>query len=100
MFNPHSLIAARLLDADPEAVIDAAWLRTRLEAAIRLRALVCDTPFHRLVHAEADRLPGLIIDRYRDVAVLQANTAGMDRLTPMIVNALIALPSQGGGRAQ
>ncbi len=91
MFNPHSLIAARLLDRDPGAVIDVAWLRARLLDAIALRQRVCDTAFHRLVHAEADGLPGLIIDRYDDVAVLQANTAGMDRLTPLIVEALAGL---------
>ncbi len=91
MFNPHSLIAARLLDRDPAAVIDAAWLRARLQSAIALRDRVCDTPFHRLAHAEADGLPGLIIDRYDDVAVLQANTAGMDRLMPLIIEALTGL---------
>ena len=91
MFNPRSLIAARLLDRDPAAAIDAAWLRTRLREAIALRERVCDTRFHRLVHAEADRLPGLVIDRYDDVAVLQANTAGMERLTPLVVEALTGL---------
>jgi 23S rRNA (cytosine1962-C5)-methyltransferase len=91
MFNPHSLIAARLLDRDPAADIDVDWLRRRLHEAIALRERVCDTAFHRLVHAEADRLPGLVIDRYDDVAVLQANTAGMDRLTPLIVEALTGL---------
>lgn len=91
MFNPHSLIAARLLDRDPEAAIDAAWVRARLEQAVALRARVADGPFHRLVHAEADRLPGLVIDRYGDVIVLAANTAGMERLTPAIVAALTDL---------
>ncbi len=91
MFNPHSLIAARLLDRDSAAIIDADWLRGRLREAIALRERVCDTPFHRLVHAEADRLPGLIIDRYDDVAVIQANTAGMDLLLPLIVEALTDL---------
>lgn len=91
MFNPHSLIAARLLDRDPAAEIDVDWLRVRLREAIALRGRVCDTPFYRLVHAEADRLPGLVIDRYDDVAVLQANTAGMDRLAPAIVEALTSL---------
>jgi 23S rRNA (cytosine1962-C5)-methyltransferase len=88
MFNPHSLIAARLLDRDPAAAIDAGFVRGRIEAAAALRARVTDSPFHRLVHAEADRLPGLIVDRYGDVFVLQANTAGMDRLIPDIVAAL------------
>ncbi|HEY1934244.1 MAG TPA: class I SAM-dependent rRNA methyltransferase [Acetobacteraceae bacterium] len=91
MFNPHSLIAARLLDRDPSAEIDTAWLQARLASAVELRARVCDSSFHRLVHAEADRLPGLIIDRYGDAAVLSANTAGMDRLTPHIVEALLDL---------
>jgi 23S rRNA (cytosine1962-C5)-methyltransferase len=91
MFNPHSLIAARLLDRDPDAVIGVDWLRARLAAAIALREKVCDGPFHRLVHAEADRLPGLVIDRYDDVAVLAANTAGMELLTPLIVEALRGL---------
>ena len=67
------------------------WLRERLAAAVALRARVCDGPFHRLVHAEADRLPGLVIDRYDDVAVLAANTAGMELLTPLIVEALLGL---------
>lgn len=93
MFNPHSLIAARLLDRDPNATIDATWVRKRLDDAINLRARLALGPHHRLVHAEADRLPGLIIDRYNDVAVLQANTAGMDRLLPLIVRELTdALP--------
>jgi 23S rRNA (cytosine1962-C5)-methyltransferase len=91
MFNPHTLIAARRLDRDPAAEIDAAWMRRRLNAAIDLRGRVCDTPFHRLVHAEADGLPGLVIDRYDDVVVLQANTAGIDRLTPVIVEVLCEL---------
>ena len=91
MFNPHSLIAARLLDRDPEASIDGAWVQARLASALALRELVCDTKYHRLVHAEADFMAGLIIDRYDDVAVLQANAAGMDRLTPEIVEALLAL---------
>lgn len=88
MFNPHSLIAARLLDRDTGTEIDTSWIVARLAEANALRARVCDSPFHRLVHAEADRLPGLIIDRYEDVFVLQANTAGTDQLTPLIVEAL------------
>jgi 23S rRNA (cytosine1962-C5)-methyltransferase len=91
MFNPHSLIAARRLDRDPAVRIDADWLRTRLASALSLRERCFDAPFYRLVHAEADGLPGLIIDRYDDIAVLSANTAGMERLTPLIVETLLAL---------
>jgi len=91
MFNPHSLIAARLLDRDPDAEIDADWVRVRIASAARLRARVVPGTQHRLVHAEADRLPGLVIDRFGDVAVVQANTAGMDRLLPEIRAALLEL---------
>jgi 23S rRNA (cytosine1962-C5)-methyltransferase len=91
MFNPHSLIAARLLDRNPEAEIDAAWVGHRIARAAFLRARLVDPRFHRLVHAEADGLPGLVVDRYGDVAVVQANTAGMDRLLPDITAALVGL---------
>ena len=91
MFNAHSLIAARLLDRNPDAAIDAGWVTHRIARAAALRARLADPRFHRLVHAEADGLPGLVIDRYGDVAVLQANTAGMDRLLPEITAALVAI---------
>jgi 23S rRNA (cytosine1962-C5)-methyltransferase len=87
-FNPHSLIAGRLLDRDPTVAIDAGFVCARIADAAALRARVCDRPFHRLVHAEADRLPGLIIDRFGDVAVVQANAAAVDRLLPEITAAL------------
>ncbi|HUC19729.1 MAG TPA: class I SAM-dependent rRNA methyltransferase [Acetobacteraceae bacterium] len=90
-YNPHSLIAARRLDRDPAARIDAAWIGHRLEEAACLRAGFFATPYHRLVHAEADRLPGLVIDRFGPLAVVQANTAGMDRLLPEVTEALQAL---------
>ncbi len=96
IFNPHSLIAARRLDRDPDTAIDAAWVRARLEAAIALRQRVVPGTHHRLVHAEADGLPGLIVDRFGDVVVLQANTAGMDRLLPELTEALrTLLPLRG-----
>jgi 23S rRNA (cytosine1962-C5)-methyltransferase len=87
-FNPHSLIAARRLDADPAAPCDAAWYRARLARCLALRTRLFDAPFYRLVHAEADGLPGLVIDRYGDALAVQANTAGMDRALPEILAAL------------
>jgi len=86
-FNPHSLIAARALDRSADAAIDATWLRARFEAALRLRERFFAAPYYRLVHAEADGLPGLVVDRYGDVLAIQCNTAGMDRLAPAIVDA-------------
>ncbi|MGQ0564748.1 MAG: RSP_2647 family RNA methyltransferase [Gemmobacter sp.] len=73
--NPGSKIIARMLDADPGAVIGRDWLAGRLARALALRACLFDAPFYRLVHAEADALPGVVIDRFGDVAVIQPNAA-------------------------
>jgi len=74
-FNPLSKIAFRLLDPDPEALIDKAWLGARLARALALRERLFDAPYYRLVHAEGDGLPGLVIDRFGDTAVIQPNAA-------------------------
>lgn len=73
--NPGSKIIARMLDRDPEAVIDRGWIAARIARAAALRERLHDAPFYRLVHAEADGLPGVIIDRFGDAAVIQPNAA-------------------------
>ena len=78
--NPNSKIIARMLDADPAAVIDRGWLAARLARALALRETLFAAPFYRLVHAEADGLPGVVIDRFGDAAVIQPNAAWADRL--------------------
>ncbi|HEY1723268.1 MAG TPA: class I SAM-dependent rRNA methyltransferase [Magnetospirillaceae bacterium] len=88
IFNPNSLIAARFLTRDPKAVIDAPFIIARLKKALALRETLYPRPFYRLIHAEADGMPGLVIDRYGDVIAIQANAAGMDLLLPQIVEAL------------
>lgn len=88
LFNPRSLIAIRMLSRDPKAIIDQAFLADRLTKALALRDTLYAKPYYRLVHAEADGLPGLIIDRYGDVLVCQFNTAGMDRLREPLLAAL------------
>lgn len=80
-FNPHPLISARILSRDAEAVIGRDFLRERLESARAIRDALYPVPFYRLVHAEADGLPGLIIDRFGDICVVQVNTAGMEVLS-------------------
>ncbi len=90
-FNVHSLIAARVLAHDPAARIDAGFVAARLADALAYRERMIGGAFYRLVHAEADGLPGLIVDRCGEVAVLQANSATADRLLPEIVTALQAL---------
>ena len=73
--NVNSKIIARMLDRDPAAVIDKAWFAARIGTALALRERLYDTPFYRLVHAEADGMPGVVIDRFGDVAVVQPNAA-------------------------
>jgi 23S rRNA (cytosine1962-C5)-methyltransferase len=87
-FNPHTLIAARILDRDAGREIGKRFFVRRLERALRLREKLYDRPYYRLVHAEADGLPGLVIDRFGPVLAVQANTAGMERLTPILLDAL------------
>ncbi len=86
--NPNSRIIARVLDRDPAAVIDRAWLVARLTAAHAHRDHLYDAPYYRLVHAEADGLPGVIIDRFGDIAVIQPNAAWADVLIEDIASAL------------
>lgn len=87
-FNPHSLIAARILTRNTDAAIDQAFVERRLARALALRERLYDRPFYRLVHAEADGLPGLVVDRYGDTVVAQLNTAGTAGLEPAVVGAL------------
>jgi len=88
-FNPHSLIAGRIVTRDG-APVDGALVESRLRCALALRERFYDAPYYRLVHSEADNLPGLIVDRYGDVLVVQVNAAGMELLTDALVAALRA----------
>ena len=76
-FNPHTLIAARFFSRDAATRIDRAFFATRLERALALRHRLYPEPYYRLIHAEADGLPGIILDRFGDVLSCQINTAGM-----------------------
>jgi 23S rRNA (cytosine1962-C5)-methyltransferase len=87
-FNRNSLIAARLLAGGSETAVDTDYFAARIEAALALRARFYAAPYYRLVHSEADGVPGLIVDRFADAVVVQANTAGIDRLTETVIAAL------------
>lgn len=104
--NPGSKIIARMLDRDPEAAPGQAWFEARLRAALAHREALYDAPFYRLVHAEADGLPGVVIDRFGAAAVIQPNAAWADRLLDDLVAALVAVTGvstvvmNGQGRAR
>jgi 23S rRNA (cytosine1962-C5)-methyltransferase len=87
-FNPHTLIAARILHREYTMLIDDGFFVARLERALALRRRLYDAPYYRLVHAEADGLPGIILDRFGDVLSCQINTAGMARLEDALLAAM------------
>ena len=90
-FNPHTLIAARVLDVAADVPVNAGFFTARIARALAMRTALYGRPFYRLIHAEADGLPGLVIDRYDDVCVVQPNTAGMQAALPVIAAALTDL---------
>lgn len=91
-YNPHTDIAIRILTHDPEEPIDAGFLRQRISDALELRQVFDPalTNMYRLIHSEGDSLPGLVVDRYADILVAQIHTAGMERLQPLLIDALMA----------
>lgn len=104
--NVKSRIIARMLDRDPEAVLDQAWFAARLRRALALRETLYDAPFYRLVHAESDGLPGVVIDRFGDAAVIQPNAAWAETHLDALLAALVEVTGvttvikNGSGRAR
>lgn len=94
--NPRTLLAVRLLSGDGHATIDAAWFERRLQAALALRERIYAEPHYRLVYGESDGLPGVVIDRYGEVCVVQITTAGMEQLKPLLLDALRSVVRPAG----
>jgi 23S rRNA (cytosine1962-C5)-methyltransferase len=86
--NPNSKIIARVLDTDPDAQLDHEWFVAKIARALKLREQLFDAPFYRLIHAEADGLPGIVIDRFGDTCVIQPNAAWADVHLPMLAAAV------------
>lgn len=86
--SPASLIAGRLISRDPKQFMDQSLLTHRLNIALSLRQSVIQGTSYRLVYGDSDRLPGLVIDRFEGVFVVQISSAGMERLKQEIVAAL------------
>jgi 23S rRNA (cytosine1962-C5)-methyltransferase len=85
--NPQSLISARLLGT--WHMPDASWFAARIRTALALRQRLYADPYYRVVHGEADGLPGLVVDRYGTQCVVQIGTAGMELLKPAIQEAVL-----------
>lgn len=89
-YNPRSQIAARVWSFHEHERVDAAMIGRRLDAALAYRArLAIDSDGQRLVYGEADGLPGVVVDRYGPVLVLQLTTAGAEAWREVIIEALI-----------
>jgi 23S rRNA (cytosine1962-C5)-methyltransferase len=95
-YSDRSQIALRLVTRG-ETPADLPLLRRRLEAAVAFREqLAIDATAFRLVHAEADLLPSLIVDRYGDWLVVQALSQATDRLLPEIAGMLVTMAAPAG----
>jgi 23S rRNA (cytosine1962-C5)-methyltransferase len=86
--NPHALICARIVGRDIRHPLDGSLIAHRIEIALALRQRLTRDPYYRLVFGESDGLPGLVLDRYGDVIVAQAATAGMEALKADVVAAV------------
>ena len=88
LYNPASKIRCRILTFVDEPITESFW-RGRIAQAVRLRErIVTNANAFRLIYGEADRLPGLIVDRYDDVLVMQTLSAGMDRRIELLADIL------------
>ena len=86
--NPATLICARLVSRFENQTLTPDVLKNKISEALRLREKVFSVPCYRLIFGEGDALPGLVVDRFHDVLVIQITTAGMDCIQDDIVDAL------------
>jgi 23S rRNA (cytosine1962-C5)-methyltransferase len=90
-FNPRSLIAVRLVDSAADVAIDAAFFAEKLKRALKLRQALFAAPYYRLVNAEGDGLPGLVLDRFGEASVVQITSAGMEASREALLAAIDAV---------
>ena len=104
--NPGSKIIGRMMDRNTATAIDLDWISAKLRLALEHRTRLHDTPYYRLIHAEADGLPGVVIDRFGDAAVIQPNAAWAETHIALIADAVqsvtgvTCIVKNGSGRAR
>ncbi len=94
--NQNSKIRVRMMTRDKEQQINEAFLRTRVEAAWNYRKDTVDTSSCRVIFGEADFLPGIVIDKYEDVLVVESLALGIDRFKETIVRSLKECMAEDG----
>ena len=94
--NRKSKLTVRMLTRDKDAEVNEALLLKRVRAAWEYRKKTVDTSSCRLIFGEADFLPGLVVDKFSDVCVVQSLALGIDRLKPVILDALTKVLAEDG----
>ncbi|WP_055107413.1 class I SAM-dependent rRNA methyltransferase [Paenibacillus ihumii] len=95
-YNPASQITVRVVSYQPLEAMDVSFFIQRFEQCLKHRRRFVHEDAYRLVYGEADFLPGLIVDRFGDVLVVQLLTLGMDRCRDSIVEALVSILQPAG----
>ena len=94
--SPNNLICARLLSRDVKHVLDKSLLVHRINVALSLRERLFDQPCYRLVYGDSDLLPGLVVDRFGDILVVQLASATMEKHKDDVLAALIQVCKPSG----
>ncbi|TBV11269.1 class I SAM-dependent rRNA methyltransferase [Stutzerimonas kirkiae] len=94
--SPNNLICARLLSRDTKHPLDKSLLVHRLQVALSLRERLFDKPCYRLVYGDSDLLPGLVVDRFFDILVVQLASATMERHKDAVLEALLKVLKPSG----
>lgn len=94
--SPNNLICARLLSRDIKLALDKSLLVHRINVALSLRERLFDKPFYRLVFGDSDLLPGLVVDRFGDILVVQLASATMENHKEDIIAALVQVIKPSG----
>lgn len=98
-FSNQSQISVRMLSFDPDNKPDESFFKRKIEEAIKFRKTIVDqysTNAYRLINAESDNLPGIIVDKYSDFLVCQFLSAGAEYWKNIVVNSLIELLNPSG----
>lgn len=94
--NTRSKITVRILSRKKDTVIDEAFIRMRVKNAWEYRKSITDTSCCRIIFGEADFLPGIVIDKFSDILVVESLALGIDRLKPIILKVLKELLLEDG----
>ena len=94
--SPNNLICARLLSRDQRHPLDKSLLVHRIKVALSLRERLFQTPHYRLIYGDSDFLPGLVVDRFGDILVVQLASATMDKHREDVIAALVQVLKPSG----